>query len=107
MRTAIHELTQLSNVHYFPSYEILLDELRDYRFYNDDMVHPSSLTIGYIWDCFVQTYMPESTKQLLQDIQKVEKMKSHRFLRATKQEIAEFNEKVQKKEDEIRKRLNS
>ena len=107
LRTAIHELTQLSNVHYFPSYEILLDELRDYRFYNDDMVHPSSLTIGYIWDCFVQTYMPESTKQLLQDIQKVEKMKSHRFLRATKQEIAEFNEKVQKKEDEIRKRLNS
>ena len=107
LRTAIHELTQLSNVHYFPSYEILLDELRDYRFYNDDMIHPSSFTLRYIWDCFVQTYMLDSTKDLLQDIQKVEKMKSHRFIRATEQEIVEFNEKVQKKELEIQKRLNS
>ena len=107
LRTSIHELTQLPNVDYFPSYEILLDELRDYRFYKEDMLHPSSLTIRYIWDYFVQTYMPDHTMHLLQDVQKVEKMKAHRFLRATEKEILEYNKKVQKKEDEVRKRLYS
>tara|TARA_B100000925_G_C21960803_1_gene453300 strand:- start:963 stop:1145 length:183 start_codon:yes stop_codon:yes gene_type:complete len=51
--------------------------------------------------------MLDSTKDLLQDIQKVEKMKSHRFIRATEQEIANFKENIKKKEIEIQKRLNS
>ena len=50
---------------YFPSYEILLDELRDYRFYADDLVHPSSLAVQYIWERFVDTLCTNQTKNEL------------------------------------------
>ena len=54
-----------SPITYFPSYEILLDELRDYRFYADDLVHPSSLAVNYIWDRFVDTYCTPQTRNEL------------------------------------------
>ena len=47
---------------YFPSYEIVLDELRDYRFYADDLVHPSSLAISYIWERFIDTFCTPQTR---------------------------------------------
>lgn len=51
---------------YFPSYEMMLDELRDYRFYADDLVHPSSLAVSYIWERFVDTYCtPQTRNELL------------------------------------------
>ena len=53
---------QSSNRHYFDSYEILLDELRDYRFYADDLVHPSSLAVNYIWERFVDTFCTSQTR---------------------------------------------
>ncbi len=52
-------------VGYFPSYEIMLDELRDYRFYADDLVHPSSLAVNYIWERFVETFCTPKTKNEL------------------------------------------
>ena len=56
---------QYSVVSYFPSYEIMLDELRDYRFYADDLVHPSSLAVNYIWERFVDTFCTPQTKNEL------------------------------------------
>lgn len=56
---------QHSAVSYFPSYEIVLDELRDYRFYADDLVHPSSLAVKYIWERFVDTFCTPQTKNEL------------------------------------------
>jgi hypothetical protein len=50
---------------YFPSYEIVLDELRDYRFYADDLVHPSSMAVSYIWERFVDTFCTNQTKNEL------------------------------------------
>jgi len=50
---------------YFPSYEIMLDELRDYRFYADDLVHPSSLAVNYIWERFVDAFCTPQTKNEL------------------------------------------
>ena len=50
---------------YFPSYEIVLDELRDYRFYADDLVHPSSMAVNYIWERFVDTFCTPQTKNEL------------------------------------------
>ena len=49
---------------YFPSYEIMMDELRDYRFYADDMLHPSTKAIEYIWECFDKCYFNETTRRL-------------------------------------------
>ena len=56
---------QLSAVSYFPSYEIVLDELRDYRFFADDLVHPSSMAVNYVWERFVDTYCTPQTKNEL------------------------------------------
>ena len=56
---------QYSAVGYFPSYEIVLDELRDYRFYADDLVHPSLLAVNYIWERFVDTFCTPQTKNEL------------------------------------------
>ena len=56
---------QCSVVSYFPSYEMMLDELRDYRFYADDLVHPSSLAVNYIWERFVECFCTNQTKNEL------------------------------------------
>ena len=71
---------QLSAISYFPSYEIMLDELRDYRFYADDLVHPSSLAVNYIWERFVDTFCTNQTKNRMQIEYKRWKFEHHRPL---------------------------
>ena len=56
-----------SDCHYFPSYEIMMDELRDYRFYADDMLHPSRMAVEYIWECFSKCYFSASTKGIMKE----------------------------------------
>lgn len=63
---------------YFPAYEILVDELRDYRFYADDMVHPSPLAETIIWNRFVAASMDRDTQKLVRDFEKLAAMKAHR-----------------------------
>jgi hypothetical protein len=48
-----------SNACYFPAYEILMDELRDYRFYDRDLVHPRDMAVDYIWEKFIAAFVPE------------------------------------------------
>lgn len=63
---AIEQLTQsIPNTFYFPAYEILMDELRDYRFYAADMTHPSDTTIQYLWERFCETYFTKETQTLV------------------------------------------
>lgn len=65
---------------YFPSFEILLDELRDYRFYADDLVHPSSLAVNYIWERFADTFCTPQTRNQMQIEHKRWKFEHHRPL---------------------------
>lgn len=65
-------------VYYFPAYELLLDDLRDYRFYADDMVHPNATALEYIWQYFSAQYFPESTQALNRDIEKILAATRHR-----------------------------
>ncbi len=67
-------------VSYFPSYEILLDELRDYRFFADDLVHPSSLAVQYIWERFVETFCTPQTRNQMAIEYKHWKQTQHRPL---------------------------
>ena len=60
-----YRLQNTDRISYLPSYEIMLDELRDYRFYADDLVHPSSLAVNYIWERFVDTFCTNQTKNEL------------------------------------------
>ena len=68
---------------YFPSYEIMLDELRDYRFYADDMIHPSPLAVQYIWQRFQDTYMSRDTQEACRQALKEWKRSRHREIMHT------------------------
>jgi hypothetical protein len=78
--TAIHETVncQLSTVNYFPSYEIMMDELRDYRFYAEDMLHPSQTAIDFIWQRFAETTIVEASFSVMEDVAAVQKGLAHR-----------------------------
>ena len=71
---------KMVNLHYFPSFEILLDELRDYRFYADDLVHPSSLAVNYIWERFSDTFCTPQTRNEMNIRLKQFKQTQHRPL---------------------------
>lgn len=64
--------------HYFPAYEIMMDELRDYRFYADDMMHPSATAVEYIWARFSDTYFNKETKRYKEEFERLNKVLAHR-----------------------------
>ena len=79
LRVAIGMLTEsCGNALYFPSLEIVNDELRDYRFYADDMIHPSAVTVDYIWQRFAQTAFSEATRRLAERAERIAEAAAHR-----------------------------
>lgn len=82
------------NTHYFPCYEIVMDELRDYRFYADDMVHLSKTAEEYIFERMVETYCDEATRENLARVEKFLKMANHRIVNADSPATAEFQKKL-------------
>ena len=77
---AVHELEQTFPEHiaYFPAYEIMMDELRDYRFYADDMLHPSEQAVEYIWETFARHLFTQETKKILQAWSHIQKALQHK-----------------------------
>lgn len=76
---AVHALQQrFGDCFYFPSYEIMMDELRDYRFYADDMLHPSPLAVAYLWECFSASYFSPETFQILKEWEVIRKGLNHK-----------------------------
>jgi hypothetical protein len=99
---AIEKLLEIDNCYYFPSYELLIDDLRDYRFYTGDLVHPSTEAIEYIWEIFSDAFFDKKTMELICKIEKITKSLEHRpinpksnsyksFLSNLKKEISLFN----------------
>ena len=77
--TAIHQIVDDRNGnYYFPSYEIMMDELRDYRFYSEDMLHPNQTAITYIWERFQQVWMTNDTQSTLKVVADIQKGMTHR-----------------------------
>lgn len=78
---AVDEVCKLfDNAHYFPAYEIVMDELRDYRFYKEDMVHPTDQTVHYIWERFVDFAIDPAEKPALQAAVQLRQMLQHKPL---------------------------
>lgn len=76
---ALYQLSLQNNqVEYFPSYELVLDDLRDYRFFKEDLIHPSKQAVDYIWEKFSETYFEQSTQTIIQKINKVISAINHR-----------------------------
>ena len=93
---AVEELRRRlpGRVFYFPAYEIVLDELRDYRFYDEDMTHPSSLAADYIWECFKNSYFDEATNSLSMQMEEIARALAHRPFDADSKAHIEFKRKL-------------
>lgn len=99
---AIDQLQQqFDNLHYFPAYEIQLDELRDYRFYATDMLHPSELAVQHIWNKFSNTYFDSTTCSIAKEMEQLHKDLSHRPLLPESVEFQHFLHTIEKRKKKI------
>lgn len=85
------------HVTYFPAYEIVNDELRDYRFYAPDMIHPSEQAVDYIWERFSGVFFSDATKRFLEDWRPVKEALNHRPFHPESKEYQEFLAKTKAK----------
>ena len=91
-------------VTYFPAYEIVNDELRDYRFYADDMLHPSSVAVEYIWQRMVETFFSDEAKTFLREWAPLKKGFSHRPLNPDGDEYKAFLAKLHAEAERLKQR---
>lgn len=89
-------------VDYFPAYEIVLDELRDYRFYQPDMLHPSDQAVEYIWQRFGETYFSDRTRQFLAEWKPIKEALAHRPFNPDSEEYQAFLATAKEKERQLR-----
>ncbi|MFD2099627.1 GSCFA domain-containing protein [Flagellimonas iocasae] len=75
---AVHKVVKGHNVSYFPAYEIMMDELRDYRFYGKDMVHPNELAVDYIWEKLKSVWIDEDCYSIMDEVDGIQKGLLHR-----------------------------
>lgn len=87
---------------YFPAYEIVLDELRDYRFYAEDMLHPSAQAVDYIWQRLCQTWMTEETKEYLMRWDEVQKALNHRPLHPESETFQQFRNRLSQRIERLK-----
>lgn len=104
--TAVHEvIVQFENCHYLPVYEILMDDLRDYRFYKEDMIHPSSQAVQYIFEKFGEAYFSEATKNFIKENFKIAKALEHKTSDEKDPKYMEFKEKLHQRIEAQREKV--
>ena len=104
--TSFSELAkQLSTINYFPSYEIMMDELRDYRFYAEDMLHPSQTAIDYIWIRFFENYISEENFATMQEVCDIQKAIAHRPFSPDSDNHHQFLQNLQRKIDKLQEQF--
>ena len=92
---AAEKLQQLTEkVTCFPAYELMMDELRDYRFYAEDMLHPSTQAVRYIWERFAEAAFSEDTKKMMREVEKIIAAQNHRPLHPESVACRQFKEKL-------------
>ena len=99
---AIHNIVDCKNVSYFPSYEIMMDELRDYRFYSEDMIHPNKIAINYIWEKFSETWFEENTGSIMKEIELIQKGMAHKPFDKNSEKHQNFLQNLESKKEKIR-----
>ncbi|WP_282080572.1 GSCFA domain-containing protein [Aquimarina algiphila] len=96
-----HIIDDDKNLRYFPSYEIMMDELRDYRFYDTDMIHPSALAIQYIWERFSSIWISEKTTHTMSKVEEIKKGMSHRPFNPESEQHHNFLEQLEYKKYQL------
>lgn len=92
---------EMDNVVYFPAYEIVNDELRDYRFYREDMLHPTDQAVEYIWQRFGETFFSKQTVKFLEEWRPIKTALAHRPFNPEAEEYKKFLEKAKEREREL------
>lgn len=96
---AVYELcNHQPNTFYFPAYEIVIDELRDYRFYDSDLIHPNQQAVNYVWQQLVNTCFDELTQQFVVDAKALGAMKNHRIMHEGTKAHQKFKESLNTQE---------
>lgn len=96
--TAVHEvIPEFENCHYLPVYEILMDDLRDYRFYKEDLIHPTEQAIHYIFEQFGEAFFSNETKDFIKENFKLGRALQHRTQDEKDPKFIEFREKLMEK----------
>lgn len=102
--TAIHQVVEpIKQIHYFPSYEIMMDELRDYRFYKSDMLHPNEVAVNYIWEKFKMVWLTKGALKTSEMISSIQAKKAHRPFNPASKAHQEFLSKLQLEIDDLLK----
>lgn len=101
---SIHELIkQNKNCYYFPAYELVNDDLRDYRFYKEDLAHPNEMAINYVWEKFSESCFNETTIALNHQIHKLNLALNHRQMSVGSQEQQKLQDFIAKQKEELKK----
>lgn len=102
---AVHTLVeQNTNCFYYPAYEIVIDELRDYRFFKEDLVHPNHLAINYVWQKFVDAACDDETKNFIADYEPVMRSLQHRDLQQETSASIKFKKALEEKQSALKKK---
>ncbi len=102
---AIHRVIDTNKVFYFPSYEIMMDDLRDYRFYKSDMIHPNKTAVAYIWEFFKQTWIDQSAYILMDRVDEIQKSLEHRPFHIESIQHKLFLKKLETKIESLTKKI--
>ena len=101
----IHQLVdKRKQLYYFPSYEIMLDDLRDYRFYNSDMIHPNETAIEYIWEQFKKVWIHEKSLSIMKEVDSIQKGLAHKPFNPDSEQHKLFLAGLQTKIQDLQKR---
>lgn len=90
LHLAAQQLTQRANTFYFAAYELVTDDLRDYRFYAEDMVHPNYAATNYVWKKFVAACIDESSQELMKEINSINAAKNHKAFNPASEQHKKF-----------------
>ena len=102
---AIHQVVEpRNNLHYFPSYEIMMDELRDYRFYTEDMLHPNQTAVNYIWEKFQNVWISNDAFQTMEDVDIVQKGIQHKPFNPNSEAHLKFLKNLEQKKMLLQKK---
>jgi hypothetical protein len=106
LMTALHSVINTNeNTCYFPSYELLMDELRDYRFYKEDMVHPNQIAIDYVWEKFQSIWIDADVNPIMQEVNQLQKGFAHKPFNPLAEEHAIFLSTLAKKAKALESRF--
>ena len=102
LHEAVHQLVaRQEDTSYFPAYEIMMDDLRDYRFYKSDLIHPTETAVEYIWNKFARTWIKPSAFPLMKEVQSIHRALEHRPIQVESKEHQTFREKTEKQIQEL------